>query len=92
MGLLIGFTTILALLYFWLVGRWFARVLMFALFAASLMAGQNKASHDADAATVIFLMLACCVIAWLISGLPVYFHRRRVIDQRPMRLHLFLDD
>lgn len=66
-----------ALLYFWLVGHWFARVLMFlALLAAAafiaLAAAQNS---PADVGAPLFTFAAGGVIAWYASRLPLYYWR-----------------
>ena len=57
-------------------------------FAAGIMSlvligGQkHRIPNGGDAAQVID-MIACVIIAWLISGLPAYFRRRKIMASAP---------
>jgi hypothetical protein len=60
-----------ALLYWWLMGHWFARTVVFMLFAAlGLLMGQTGADQSAP--------IICAVLGWFISGIPTYVRRRRL--------------
>ena len=62
------------LLYFWLIGHWFARVLAFLPLAGLLMM-MNDAVKSPEMRTA-WLCLAPFV-AWLIASLPIYYRRHR---------------
>jgi hypothetical protein len=62
MHFLIGLGLFVVLLYWWLIGHWFARVLVFLLLAvlgALLSAGNGAA------------IIAAGVLAWFIASLPI---------------------
>jgi hypothetical protein len=66
--ILIGIAMAIVLLYFWLIGHWFARVLVFLLLAAlgALIAAGNVAA-----------IIATGLLAWLIASLPIYYQRHQ---------------
>jgi hypothetical protein len=68
MHFLIGLGLFVVLLYWWLIGHWFARVLVFLLFAVlgALISAGNGAA-----------MIAAGVLAWFVAGLPIYYQRYR---------------
>ena len=74
MELIIGLVLGAALLYFWLLGHWFARVLVFPLFAGCL-AFFAALTHDPVACYAI--LLAALLAAWFLAGLPIYYRRYR---------------
>jgi hypothetical protein len=100
MAFLVGLILALALLYFWLIGHWFARVLMFLmlspLFAATVavvagLLGGNQSHPNSEPSVAIVLVAFCVgaggVIAWFVSMLPIYYRRRQLwlaSDQRPI--------
>jgi hypothetical protein len=66
MHFLIGLGLFVVLLYWWLIGHWFARVLVFLLLAvlgAFISAGNGAA------------IIATGVLSWFIASLPVYHQR-----------------
>jgi hypothetical protein len=78
MHILIGLALAAVLLYFWLVGHWFARVLMFLLLAAGLgaLGGLYLATNDSPVGG----MIGGCIgitLAWPVAGIPIYFARFR---------------
>jgi len=78
MELMIGAGLALALLYFWLLGHWFARVVVFLLLASVTfvtVAYTTQVRGD-PMVGVIFGLLAAAV-TWPVSGLPVYYWRRQ---------------
>ena len=82
MHFLIGLLLGVALLYFWLIGHWFARVLVFLLLAVlmalgggSLLADTAKPSNPASG---IFGAIVGAVLAWPVSGIPIYYWRWRI--------------
>ena len=67
MHILIGLGIAVVLLYFWLIGHWFARVLVFLLFTfCGLVLGQLAGGIAAGA------------IGWFVSGIPIYVRKWRV--------------
>lgn len=78
MSILIGLAVGAGLLYYWLIGHWFARVLMVPVFAIPLglviglamVSGEHSGPHDS-----LVGILIGCALAWPISGIPRYFHR-----------------
>jgi hypothetical protein len=74
---------VIALLFFWLSGHWFARVLMFLLFALPLGCLAGLAGYEHPAGEVI-LALAGIAMAWLLSGLPARYYNHQ--SRRATRL------
>lgn len=60
----------LFLLYWWLMGHWFARVVMFLVLAAvfALAAGQLQYGDSAERLISVAIGAA---LAWPVSGLPI---------------------
>jgi hypothetical protein len=67
----------LALLYFWLIGHWFARVLVFLVF---ILAG-IAAPRIFDNANPFALLIGFPLAGWVIAAIPTYVHRWRVRAQ-----------
>ncbi len=90
MYILIGIGAALALLYFWLLCRWFARIGVFlvlaavgAFFGACLSGGAAAGGIEA-----VGILLGVAV-AWLVAGIPIYIRqyqerRERRVWQRIM--------
>lgn len=79
MHILIGLVLVLVLLYFWLLGHWFARVVTLILFvplfavAGAAMLGSNGAPQG-----LVLLGAICgCVAGWFAAGIPVYYWRAK---------------
>ena len=76
MHILIGLCLAAALLYFWLLGHWFARVLVFlglictAVFVGFLFGAGNGAQF-------VTISVGGGVAGWFVSGLPLYIWRHR---------------
>jgi hypothetical protein len=76
MHILIGLALAVALLFFWLGGHWFARVLTFLLFATMLgfilgwLTPPSYGEHYNQMGVVIGIALA-----WPIAGIPTYYWR-----------------
>jgi hypothetical protein len=67
MVILLAVILALALLYFWLIGHWFARVVMFLLCVGyGLLLGEIVGGVIAGA------------IGWFASGIPVYVRQRKI--------------
>ena len=66
MHFLIGLGIFVVLLYWWLIGHWFARVLVFLLLAVlgALISAGNGAA-----------IVGYGVLAWFIASLPIYYQR-----------------
>lgn len=68
----------LALLYGWLVDHWFARVLMFLLLMVCLSFGGAALLHSspgAPPAAGAIGGIVGAVLAWPVSGIPIYYQR-----------------
>ena len=74
MHILIGLAAGVALLYFWLLGHWFARILVCLLFGAL---GVLLASGNAIA------LICAVVLAWPLASLPIYYWNHRVGRMMP---------
>jgi len=80
MHIIVGLGLALVLLYFWLLGHWFARVVMFlalavafgALGALFTGAGGPPAQNHA-----LVGMLIGAALAWPVSSIPIYYLRSR---------------
>jgi len=80
MHILIGLAMALALLYFWLLAHWYARILMFLVMAAALGAGGaglGSLKQDGGFATVV-IGLVGIGLAWPLAGIPVYRQRHQI--------------
>ena len=80
MHILIALILAPALLYFWLIGHWFARVLTFLVFAALLGGGGGAlllSAPDAPPAAGIFGAIIGAALAWFVSGIPIYVRRQQ---------------
>jgi len=80
MELMIGAGLALALLYFWLLGHWFARVVMFLLLAVvGFIAGAALASASPNPPTFALVLfgLIGAALAWPLSGIPIYYWRHQ---------------
>jgi hypothetical protein len=76
MHFLIGLGLAVTLLYFWLIGDWFARVLVFLLLGAIGGLFGAMALKNAPAGALIFT--TCWIIAgWFIASIPIYVQRHR---------------
>jgi len=78
MGIAVGVVLALVALYFWLLGHWFARVVAFLLFVVLFgLIGSAFTGSLGPAATnhgwVGFLIGG--VVAWFVSGIPIYYRR-----------------
>lgn len=79
MHILIGLCLAVVLLYFWLIGHWFARVLVFLLLASVTfiivcIVGQEPGKP----ATGPILGVLAATLAWPIAGLPTYYWNHRL--------------
>ena len=68
----------IALLYFWLLGHWFARVLVFlGLTLCAAFAGLfANVRGDVSAGVAVFIIGA--VVAWLLASGPIIYWRNRL--------------
>jgi hypothetical protein len=79
MHILIGVALACGLLYFWLVGHWFGRVLAFLVFAGLLGLGGGMALADSHAAAPgAFGAILGIALAWPVSGIPIYVRRAQI--------------
>lgn len=87
MSILVGLSAGAALLYFWLRGHWFARILVFLPIGVfGFVAGSNVAPTYMVVA-LIFGAIGV-IAAWFISGLPIYYWRHKIAGlMRIMEYH-----
>ena len=80
MAILIGLAAAVAVLYVWLAGHWFGRVLAFLVLAVPLGAGgamlfiTTPAGADNPTGAVIGAILGV-LAAWFVSSIPTYRSR-----------------
>ncbi|HXT81386.1 MAG TPA: hypothetical protein VN702_17610 [Acetobacteraceae bacterium] len=76
-GLMLG----AAVLYVWLLGHWFGRVLMFLACGAFLtfivvaIGGRNS-----DAAPLLLFLAVALAISWAIASIPMWVRQRSIPD------------
>jgi|SRR5579862_1315166 len=81
MHILIGLCLGLALLYYWLLAHWFARVLVFLLLGAVFAtAGYALGDTRSDPATACMLALIGGAAAWFAAAIPTWYWTRRISD------------
>ena len=85
MDILIGLATALSLLYFWIIGHWFGRVILFLpLGLAGMIAGLSPATmnHPPNYGAALILTPILVALAWLFASIPIYLRRRRGLGPR----------
>lgn len=83
MAILIGCVLALALLYAWLAGNWFARLLAFPLIAFALAGVSfNGLGLRQDSGAAYLSIALCAVAAWFVADLPRRLRRRVRVNQR----------
>jgi hypothetical protein len=76
--ILTGLGITLALLYFWLLAHWFARIVMFLLLCPVLwFAGAALGARANDQWSWIPLGLLGLALAWPVASLPLYYRRHK---------------
>jgi hypothetical protein len=76
--LIVGLLLAIALLYFWLIGHWFARVLVFLMLAVvGFIAGVNVTPHNPAGSIICGIIGA--VLAWPLASIPIYYWRRQIM-------------
>jgi hypothetical protein len=82
MHILIGALLALGLLWAWLSGHWFARVVMFLVLALCFGAAGGALMNNPHAANggdpAIIGAILGFALAWPVSGLPVYYWRNEI--------------
>lgn len=84
MHILIGIGAAVVLLYWWLVGQWFARVIVFLLVGAlaGLVLFAITPQHGTSPLTYLVLIAIAGVIAWPVASLPFWYHRAMVEESK----------
>ncbi len=81
MHILAGLVLAIVLLYGWLVGHWFARVLAFLIFSAGLgtLGAVLVANGIPDVTGAQIVAAAICggIAGWFVAALPTYYWRKR---------------
>lgn len=80
MAIVVGGLVGLGLLYFWLLGHWFARVVMMPVLALALGVGMSALMASAEHAgpnNGLFGLLVGIALAWPAASAPVYYWRWR---------------
>jgi hypothetical protein len=92
MHILIGLVLALVLLYYWLVGHWFARVVMAIILIPSLgvLGGAITADPSGKAPGMAVMgALFGAAAGWFASGAPIYYWRAKVRElNRSVAEHL----
>jgi hypothetical protein len=84
MHIILGLILAAALLYFWLLGHWFARVLVFiALVCTSVLVGFLFGAGNG--AQFVTISVGGGVAAWFVSGLPLYYWRQQLQAAQQLR-------
>jgi hypothetical protein len=81
MVILIGIVLALGALYWWLLGHWYARIIMLFPFAAlfgfiGIAAGISSVPDHNSMLGVVGGTVGIA-IAWFVSGAPIYYYRHR---------------
>jgi hypothetical protein len=64
--------------YFWLIGHWFARVLVFLVLAVvGFIAGANVPPPPSPAGSIICGLIGAA-LAWPLASIPIYYWRRQL--------------
>jgi hypothetical protein len=90
MHFLVGAAVFLALLYFWLLGHWFARVVVFLILATPCIGLMMFGSPEGIQIGLVFGLAT-----WPIASLPIYYYRQKAKEFcRPLgaRMSLTLRD
>jgi hypothetical protein len=78
MHIIIGVGAAIALLYFWLLGHWFARILMCIVLGSTFGLIALVACVDKHPEGAILLVLIGGGAGWAISSIPVWYWRERL--------------
>ena len=87
MHILIGLGIAVALLYFWLIGWWFARILVFLLFGCGGFAGGAAIAGlfpSPSFAVATILGLIGVALMWPIASIPTYYWRYKARQLQAM--------
>ena len=79
MHIILGLIVFAVLLYFWLIGHWFARILVTLALGLCLFIVVTALMPEKDPAagkSIIGLLFACS--SWFIAGIPTYYWRQRM--------------
>lgn len=80
MGTLTGLMIFCGLLYWWIIGHWFARILVTLALSLSLLYVAlflMEMNHAAAGARLLVALLLLCS-TWFIGGAPTYYWRHRM--------------
>ena len=79
---LLGLALVLVLLYFWLLGHWFARILTFLMFGAAGTLLALVLKHGDNPGPEIAAIVIGFVGGWFIASLPTYYWRYELRRQQ----------
>jgi hypothetical protein len=71
--IIVGLLLAIAMLYFWLIGHWFARVLA----VVGFIAGANVPTPTPAGSIICGLIGAA--LAWPLASIPIYYWRHRIM-------------
>lgn len=79
MHIVAGLLLVLALLYFWLIGHWFARIVTTLVFLAGFgglgaVVVSNSMDHP-NPGNAVFGAIAGALIGWVVASLPTWYWR-----------------
>lgn|SRR5215472_9106134 len=75
MHILIAIGIALALLYWWLRGHWFARIIVLIVLVPTLSLGLAVLNSDNAPYSLVVSAVLGVLFAWPIASLPTYYHR-----------------
>jgi hypothetical protein len=78
MHIVVGLLLTIALLYFWLIGHWFARVLVFLAEAVVGFIGDANVPPHNPAGSIICSLIGAA-LAWPLASIPIYYWRRQIM-------------
>ena len=79
MHIIVGLLLAIALFYFWLIGHWFARVLVFLMLAVvGFIAGANVPTSPSPAGSIICGLIGAA-LAWPLASIPIYYWHRQIM-------------
>lgn len=93
MHILIGICLALGLLYAWLIGWWFARVLVFLELGVLGTIGGYGIGSQSDVVAGVLLGIGFVALGWVLASLPVYYWRQRLglTVSEPTRLRQWIN-
>ena len=78
MTVIVGICLAAVLLWAWLLGHWFARVVTFLAFGAGFVLLGLAIEHGKSAAAELACIVVGFVAGWFVASLPTYYWRHQL--------------